>query len=121
MEWAGQRRLDMSFYRAEKVRYELLDLGVDAGLLDLRFLKPLDEGLADILVRYKRVYVFSDSYLLGGVGSAILEFMSLRGLSVRLKSFELADSFVPHGAVGDIESALGFDEFSNVILKDLQD
>lgn len=106
--------------RAEKVRYELLDLGVDAGLLDLRFLKPLDEGLADILVHYKRVYVFSDSYLLGGVGSAILEFMSLRGLSVRLKSFELADSFVPHGAVGDIESALGFDGFSKVIFDEIK-
>lgn len=106
--------------RAEKVRRELLNSGIRAGLLDLRFLKPLDEELAEILARYQRIYVFSDSYLLGGVGSAILEFASQKGLELKLRSFEVKDEFIPHGTLAQIEKSLGFDDFSQVILEDMR-
>lgn len=106
--------------RAEKVRRELLDLGIRATLLDLRFLKPLGDNLEEILLAHNSVYVFSDSYFLGGVGSAILEFMSQRGFAIRLKSFELKDEFVPHGNIKDVEDALGFESFKEIILKDIQ-
>lgn len=52
--------------------------------------------------------VFSDSYSMGGVGSAILEFMAEEDIAnVYLKSFEIKDEFIPHGNTQMIESMLG--------------
>ena len=76
----------------------------EAGLLDLRFVKPLDEELLRKLAkRYKKWFVFSDSAKLGGVGSALLELE----LGVEIVSFEFEDRFIPHGKVSDVEEALG--------------
>jgi len=78
-------------------------------ILDLRFVKPLDEALLRRLSqRYKKWYIFSDSAAKGGVGSAILEFLADDGIEdVRLKSFEYKDSFIPHGDTRLIEESLG--------------
>ncbi len=85
---------------------KLLDM--DVALLDLRFVKPLDEAMLQKLARrYKRWFVFSDSAKKGGVGSAIEEFLSEKGLCVELVSFEYPDIFIPHGKVHDVEKYLG--------------
>ncbi len=81
------------------------ELGKEVGLLDLRFVKPLDEEyLKELAKRYTKWFVFSDSARLGGVGSAILELE----LGVELVSFEYEDRFIPHGKASDVEEALGF-------------
>ncbi|RDU74246.1 1-deoxy-D-xylulose-5-phosphate synthase [Helicobacter anseris] len=104
--------------------YEVLNIlkshNISCGLLDLVFLKPLDLELKDILKQYKKIYVFSDSYLLGGVGSAILEYMSREGFYIPLHSFEIKDCFIEHGGIGDIEKSLGFDNFADKILVDIK-
>ena len=80
------------------------ELGKEVGLLDLRFVKPLDEEyLKELAKCYTKWFVFSDSARLGGVGSAILELE----LGVELVSFEYEDRFIPHGKVSDVEEALG--------------
>jgi len=78
-------------------------------ILDLRFVKPLDETmLRELAQRYKKWYVFSDSAAKGGVGSAILEFLSEAEIDdVALKSFEYEDRFIPHGNTGLVEESLG--------------
>ncbi len=80
-----------------------------AGLLDLRFVKPLDEEMLEILAkRYKRWFVFSDGAKLGGVASAILEYFAQKDIDeVDVISFEFEDRFIPHGKVADVERALG--------------
>ncbi len=80
----------------------------DVALLDLRFVKPLDEEtLTKLAKRFKRWYVFSDSAKMGGVGSALEEFLADRGLCVEVVSFEYSDRFIPHGKTVDVERHLG--------------
>ena len=79
------------------------------GILDLRFVKPLDEALLrELAERYSRWYVFSDGARLGGVASAIEEFFAGEGIDgVRITSFEYHDAFIPHGKTVDVERHLG--------------
>ncbi len=77
-------------------------------LLDLRFVKPLDEELLrELAKKYKRWFVFSDSAKLGGVGSALEEFANDNDLDVKIVSFEYPDRFIPHGKVVEVEESLG--------------
>ena len=81
----------------------------EASLLDLRFVKPLDEEmLRRMASRHKRWYVFSDSAAAGGVGSALLEWLAHEKITdVLLQTFEYADAFITHGATSKVEESLG--------------
>ncbi|HQS66401.1 MAG TPA: 1-deoxy-D-xylulose-5-phosphate synthase [Sulfuricurvum sp.] len=78
-------------------------------LLDLRFVKPLDgEMLHQMASLHKRWYVFSDSARSGGVGSALLEWLSEANiLDVTVVSFEYDDGFIKHGKTSLVEEYLG--------------
>jgi 1-deoxy-D-xylulose-5-phosphate synthase len=78
-------------------------------ILDLRFVKPLDkEALHELSKSYKKWFVFSDSVKIGGVGSAILEFLSEAKISdVELVTFEYEDEFITHGNTKLVEESLG--------------
>ncbi|MGB5505174.1 MAG: 1-deoxy-D-xylulose-5-phosphate synthase [Sulfurovum sp.] len=92
--------------RAQKVA-ELIE--VNPAVLDLRFVKPLDEEmLLTLSAKYKKWYVFSDSAALGGVGSAILELLSKKKINnVELTTFEYDDAFITHGNTKLVEESLG--------------
>ncbi len=92
--------------RAEKTA-KLLDKKI--GILDLRFVKPLDEEmLVTLSSSYKKWFVFSDSAKMGGVGSAILEFLSEKKIEdISLTSFEYDDAFITHGHTKLVEESLG--------------
>jgi 1-deoxy-D-xylulose-5-phosphate synthase len=81
----------------------------DVSILDLRFVKPLDEDmLRDMSTKHKKWFVFSDSSKMGGVGSAILEFLAKdKILHVEVKSFEYEDRFITHGNTKLVEESLG--------------
>ncbi|WP_373073329.1 1-deoxy-D-xylulose-5-phosphate synthase [Sulfurimonas sp.] len=81
----------------------------DVSILDLRFVKPLDcEMLKDLSTKHKKWYVFSDSSKAGGVGSAILEFLSDEKITdIILESFEYGDKFITHGNTKLVEESLG--------------
>jgi 1-deoxy-D-xylulose-5-phosphate synthase len=80
-----------------------------AAVLDLRFVKPLDEAMLENLSKtYKRWYIFSDSAKQGGVGSAILECLSQKKIKdVSLTTFEYDDAFITHGNTKLVEESLG--------------
>jgi len=84
-------------------------LETQIGILDLRFVKPLDEEmLVNLSGRYKKWFVFSDSAKMGGVGSAILELLSEKKIhDVSLTSFEYDDDFITHGNTKLVEESLG--------------
>ena len=94
--------------RALKVRALLLEKGIDAAVLDLRFVKPLDrEALATLAGTYKEWFVLSDSAAKSGVASAIGEYLCEAGIDVSLHTFEYPDRFIPHGKTRDVEEKLG--------------
>ena len=81
----------------------------EVAILDLRFVKPLDEEmLINLSKKYKTWFVFSDSAKMGGVGSAILELLSQKKINdVSLTSFEYDDAFITHGNTKLVEESLG--------------
>ncbi len=80
----------------------------DLAILDLRFVKPLDETLLkELSTKYTKWYVFSDSSYKGGVASALLEFVSVNNLNVQIVSFEYDDAFIEHGDTKVVEEDLG--------------
>jgi len=78
-------------------------------LLDLRFVKPLDEAmLKNLAQKHKKWFIFSDSAKMGGVGSAILEFLANEKIiNIEVTSFEYEDAFITHGNTKLVEESLG--------------
>ncbi|WP_456431735.1 1-deoxy-D-xylulose-5-phosphate synthase [Nitratifractor sp.] len=95
--------------RALATRAELAGSGIEPGVLDLRFVKPLDKMMLRTLVgTYRRWFVFSDGARMGGVASAIGEYFDAEGIEgVELVSFEYDDRFIPHGKTPVVEEHLG--------------
>ena len=81
----------------------------EVSLLDLRFVKPLDkEMLRDMATKHKKWFIFSDSSKMGGVGSALLEFLAEdKIVDVEVISFEYEDKFITHGNTKLVEESLG--------------
>jgi 1-deoxy-D-xylulose-5-phosphate synthase len=80
---------------------ELSEQGIAAGVVNMRFAKPLDEELLLAHARkYKYIVTLEEGVLAGGVGSAVLETLNAAGLLRRCRVLNLGipDAFVVHGA-----------------------
>lgn len=77
---------------------------------DLRFLKPLDESLLhEIGRKFRYVITVEDGVRNGGMGSAVLEWMSDHGYQPIVRRLGLPDKFVEHGTVAQLQSIVGID------------
>lgn len=77
---------------------------------DMRFLKPLDENILDEVGRkFKRVVTVEDGVRNGGMGSAVLEWMSDHGYRPDVVRLGLPDAFVEHGTVEELRKIVGLD------------
>ncbi|MGM0534189.1 MAG: 1-deoxy-D-xylulose-5-phosphate synthase, partial [Campylobacterota bacterium] len=73
-------------------------------VLDLRFVKPLDEAmLCKLAATHEHWFVFSDGAKIGGVSSAVSECIVKNRLNVKLESFEYEDAFIQHGKTPEVE------------------
>lgn len=89
------------------------ELGITVAHYDLRFLKPLDtEMLNEVASQYTKIITLEDGSLMGGMGSAILEYMNDHAYAVHLTRLGLPDNFVQHGPVKDLHRICGIDEDS---------
>jgi len=95
--------------RAVAVSKLLKEAGVDAAVLDLRFVKPIDiETLESATTQFKQWFVFSDGVKMGGVASAIAEALMPQKLAtIELHTFEYEDKFITHGNTKRVEEAMG--------------
>jgi 1-deoxy-D-xylulose-5-phosphate synthase len=86
--------------------------GVGCTVVNARFVKPLDTKLlGELIAAHPLVAAVEDHVLLGGFGSAILEFMSdacLTGAS-RLLRFGIEDRFIEHGQPQELQRMCGID------------
>ena len=86
---------------------------------DLRFLKPLDEGMLDEIGKnYTSIVTIEDGVLKGGMGSAILEYMADHGYTPKIRRIGIPDCFVQHGTPNELYKICGMDATSieNVLL-----
>ncbi len=89
------------------------DNQLELAVLDLRCIKPLDtEFLTVLAARYPRWMSVEENALSGGVGSALLEFLADRGLSVELRRLGLPDRFITHGDRASLLREVGLERNS---------
>ncbi len=88
---------------------QLAQKGLSPAHYDMRFVKPLDEELLhDIFKNFKKVVTVEDGCLMGGFGSAILEFMAEHGYTAQIKRLGMADEIYEHGSQMDLYREAGF-------------
>jgi 1-deoxy-D-xylulose-5-phosphate synthase len=95
---AAGRMVGYSYLAAQ----ELKKSGIDVGLINARFIKPLDkELLLNQIKKYKKIVTIEDNVVSGGFGSSILELMSENNILDRKVSvLGFPDEFIPQGNVG---------------------
>ena len=77
---------------------------------DLRFVKPLDENLLqDIGSKFNKIITIEDGVRNGGMGSAVMEWMSDHGFRPQIVRMGLPDAFVEHGSVAELRQLVGLD------------
>ena len=80
---------------------------------DLRFCKPLDETLLqEVGERFQRIVTIEDGARAGGIGSAVLEWMSDHHFTPAITRLGLPDHFVEHGSVPQLKALTGLDDDS---------
>ncbi|GGJ50827.1 1-deoxy-D-xylulose-5-phosphate synthase [Deinococcus roseus] len=80
------------------------------GLVNARFVKPLDEEMLEYIGRTARAIVtVEDHQKMGGFGSAVLEFLADRGLTPKVRVLGIPDQFYDHAEVSSIHAQAGID------------
>jgi 1-deoxy-D-xylulose-5-phosphate synthase len=83
---------------------------LDATLVNMRFVKPLDEELvARIADRHEYLVTVEENAIAGGAGTAVLEFLSARGYSRPVLQLGVPDRFIEHGSRAENLAAAGLD------------
>lgn len=86
---------------------------------DLRFVKPLDENLLqDIGCKFNKIITIEDGVRNGGMGSAVMEWMSDHGFRPQIVRMGLPDAFIEHGSVAELRQLVGLD--ANSIRKEIE-
>jgi len=89
---------------------ELNMLGIYPGHYDMRFAKPIDEELLhEVFTQYDKIVTVEDGTIIGGFGSAVLEFMALHGYKANVKMLGIPDRLVEHGTLKELHAECGYD------------
>ncbi|WP_417548760.1 1-deoxy-D-xylulose-5-phosphate synthase [Methylophaga sp.] len=83
---------------------------VDATVVNMRFVKPLDTTLLDEIAKsHELIITIEENAVMGGAGSAVNEYYQQQGLKTNLRMMGLPDHFIDHGDHGQMLSACGLD------------
>jgi len=89
---------------------ELVTEGIHPAHYDMRFVKPLDEKLLhEVFSKYSKIITVEDGTIVGGFGSAVLEFMARHGYSAKVKMLGIPDKVVEHGSPAELHRECGYD------------
>ena len=78
--------------------------GIDPAHYDIRFVKPIDEDLLhEVFQKYDKIVTVEDGTVVGGLGSAILEFMNANGYQSQVKILGIPDALVEHGSLKELQ------------------
>jgi len=89
---------------------ELRTEGIDPAHYDLRFVKPIDEDLLhEAFSNYDKIVTVEDGTVVGGFGSAVLEFMNAHGYKADVKILGIPDRLVEHGTPKELHRECAYD------------
>ena len=95
---------------AVQARKRLALEGLFPAHYDLRFVKPLDGDLLhEVFSRFHHIVTVEDGAVLGGMGSAVLEWMADHGYSAQIKRLGMPDHWTEHGEQDELYAECGFD------------
>ena len=96
--------------RAIEVSDKLSENGIEATVINARFLKPLDKDCILKNIKGKKtVATIEDGTIIGGLGSKVEELIFENKLDINLEKFAYPDEFIKHGSVSEIEEKYGLD------------
>ena len=106
--------------RGIKIAKKLQNINIDAEVMNVRFLKPLDvETLKNSIEKTKNVITIEDGTIINGLGTSIKELIVDNHMEdVEVKAYAYPDKFIQHGSVEELEKIYGLDEDS--IIEDIQ-
>lgn len=89
---------------------ELEKEGINPAHFDMRFVKPLDEELLhEVFAKFDKVITVEDGCIMGGFGSAVLEFMADNNYSAQVKRLGIPDKVIEQGEQIELQRESGFD------------
>ena len=76
----------------------------------MRFVKPIDkELLHEVFGKFNKIITIEDGTVVGGFGSAVLEFMADNNYSAQVKRLGIPDKYIEHGEQQELYRECGFD------------
>jgi 1-deoxy-D-xylulose-5-phosphate synthase len=98
---------------------ELKEERVSVAHYDMRFVKPIDQVmLHEVFTKFKKVITIEDGCLMGGFGSAVVEFMSDQKYNSEIVRLGIPDEYIHHGTQEELWEDCGFDK--KAILKTIK-
>jgi 1-deoxy-D-xylulose-5-phosphate synthase len=83
---------------------------LDASLVDMRFVKPLDETLlAELCAGHDQLVTIEENAVAGGAGSAVNEWLAAHGLAKPVLNLGLPDDFIDQGTQNQQLASVGLD------------
>ena len=102
---------------------DLKNDGVNPAHYDMRFAKPLDEELLhEVFNKFAKIITVEDGTVVGGFGSAVLEFMNEHKYKAEIKILGIPDHIVEHGTPKELHHECGYDAeaIKQAVLKMMQ-
>jgi 1-deoxy-D-xylulose-5-phosphate synthase len=103
--FAVGRMVEVAAEAAERLAMQ----GISCGLVNARWIKPVDPRIVDWARSHPVVLTVEDNVGSGGFGGAVLEALAPHGLAGRVRTIALPDAFLPQGKASDILSTHGLD------------
>ncbi|MBK8945801.1 MAG: 1-deoxy-D-xylulose-5-phosphate synthase [Ignavibacteriae bacterium] len=95
---------------AEKVVNILKERNISTALFNMRFIKPLDTILLDeIAEKFDKIITLEENSIIGGFGSAILEYMNSKNYKNDIRILGIPDKFIDHGTQQELHKIIGID------------
>lgn len=92
---------------------ELDKVTIDVAHYDLRFVKPIDSiMLHEIFAKFDKIITVEDGCLMGGMGSAVSEFMIDNGYSSKITRLGIPDDYIEHGSQSELHKECSYDKDS---------
>jgi 1-deoxy-D-xylulose-5-phosphate synthase len=99
---------------AEKAAVDLREKGVSAGVVNARWVKPLDPRIVEWAAPADHVVTLEDGVIAGGFGTAVMEMFSDAGVTKAITCIGVPDHFLPFGFANDVMESVGMDTDSVV-------
>jgi len=82
--------------------------GINPAHYDMRFVKPIDEELLhEVFAKFSKIITIEDGTIVGGFGTAVLEFMNQNGYSAEVRIMGIPDRLVDHGTPRELYNEIG--------------